>query len=149
MSVLQSQSVAPEFIKMRWQEPYVSAGINRKTFKTLPRGVYRGFVVKPGPGSREIQIVSDDPDGWGLTSGYASGAFDAASGWSIAVHESLEGFTSTIAMQAGVSANFTFDMDSYAGRSLWPALDVNYQLGYPTTAQVKIVDAAELNNDPT
>jgi hypothetical protein len=149
MSVLQSQNVAPEFIKMRWMEPYVSAGINRKTFKTLPRGVYRGFVVKPGPGSREIQIVSDDPSGWGLTSGYASGAFDAASGWSIAVHESLEGFTSTIAMQAGVSANFTFDMDSYAGQSLWPALDVNYSLGYPTTSQIKIVDSAELNADPT
>lgn len=149
MAILETQSIHPEFIKMRWQEPYVSAGLNRKTFKTLPRGVYRGFVVKPGPGPREVTVHSDDPDGWGETSGYASGAFDAASGWSIAVHESLEGFTSTIAMQSGVSGNFTFDMDSYGGLSLWPALDVNYQLGYPTTAQIKLVDASELDADPT
>lgn len=149
MAILEQQSIHPEFIKMRWQEPYVTGGLNRKTFKTLPRGVYRGFVVKPGPGPREITVHSDDPDGWGETSGYASGAFDAASGWSIAVHESLEGFTSTVAMQSGVSGNFTFDMDSYGGLSLWTALDVNYSLGYPTTAQVKLVDSVELDADPT
>ena len=124
MTILDSKSILPEFIKLRWNEPYVSAGLNRKTFKSLPRGVYNGFVVKPGPGTNQLQVVHDDPRGWASTSGYAAGAFDMASGWSIAVHESVQGYNATIAIQAAANRNFIFDIAAYAGSTIYPALDL-------------------------
>ena len=84
MAVLDSTALQPDFIKLRWLEPYTSGGLNRKTFKSLPRGVYSGFVVKPGPASFEVQINHTDPEGFGEVSGFSAGAFDpASSGWSV------------------------------------------------------------------
>lgn len=148
MTILSSQTVLPEFIKLRWQEPYVSAGISRKTFKSLPRGVYNGFIVKPGPGLQEIQVVHNDPSGWDSTSGFSAGAFDTASGWSIAVHESVQGFNSTVAIQYAPGRNYVFDAAPYAGQSIYAVVDVQYQVGYATTAQVKLVNASELDSNP-
>lgn len=150
MTILSSQTVLPEFIKLRWQEPYVSAGVSRKTFKSLPRGVYNGFVVKPGPGTQELQVVHNDPNGWdqSQTSGFSAGAFDTASGWSIAVHESVQGFNSTVAIQYATGRNYVFDISPYANTTVYAVLDVQYLVGYPTEAQVKLVNAAELDSNP-
>lgn len=149
MSVLDTKPLLPDFIKMRWMEPYTSAGLNRKTFKSLPRGFYNGFTVRPGPGALWVTVRNDDPLGWDATSGYSAGAFDSASGWGVAVHASLAGYTSTVAIQAGVSGNFEFDLSGSAGSSVFLALDVQYKLGYPTTGEVKVVQAADLDLDPT
>lgn len=147
MTVLLEQQINPQFIKTRWQEPYVSAALNSKSFKTLPRGVYRGFDLVPGPGAKEITVSTFD--GFQGASGYASGAYDAASGWSVAVHESLDGFGTTLAVQEGPSGSFVFNLSGYAGGSVYLALDVDYQLGFATNAQVKIVDSLELDSEPT
>lgn len=149
MSFLDTKPLQPDFIKMRWLEPYVSSGLNRKTFKSLPRGIYAGFVVKAGPGPFEITIAHDDPEGYGLVSGYSGGAFDSASGWSIAVHESLQGFTSTVAIQAGPGANFVFDLAAHAGQTVFPVVGVNFRTGYETQGQVGVVEASDLDADPT
>lgn len=152
MSLLESQTLQPEFIKMRWLEPYVSSGLNRKTFKSLPRGVYSGFVVRSGPGSAEITIKHDDPEGFGEVSGFSEGSFDpASSGWSVAVHASLQGYTTTVAILAGVSGSndFVFDLDPYRGSTVFAALDVQYRIGFGTESQIKIVEAADLDDDPT
>lgn len=148
MSVLDTKTVLPEFIKLRWNEPYVSSGLNRKTFKTIPRGVYNGFVVKPGPGTNQIQVVHDDVSGWGLTGSYQGGDFDQASGWSIAVHAQSTGYTTNIVIQAGPGRNYVFDVLSYANQTIFPVIDVQYKQGVASAAQVKLVQAADLNLNP-
>lgn len=148
MSLLDQKLISPEFVKLRWQEPYASSGFNRSQFKTMPRGVYNGFVVKAGPGAREVSVVHDDPRGWGSTSGYAYGAFDTASGWSVAVHSSVQGFNTTVAIQYAAGRNFVFDVDDYGGQSVFLALDVQYLQGVDTTAQVKLVEASDLEANP-
>lgn len=148
MSLLDQRLIAPEFVKLRWLEPYSSSGFNRSQFRTMPRGVHNGFVVKAGPGLREVTVAHDDPRGWGSTSGYAYGAFDTASGWSVAVHSSVQGFNTTVAIQYAAGRNFTFDVDAYGGRSVFLALDVQYLQGVDTAAQVKLVEADDLEADP-
>lgn len=152
MALLDSQSLQPDFIKMRWMEPYVSSGLNRKTFKTLPRGIYSGFVVRPGPGSAEVTVKHDDPEGFGEVSGFSEGSFDpASSGWSVAVHASLQGYATTVAILTAVGGanDFTFDLDPYRNQTVFLALDVQYEIGFGSTAQIKVVEAADLDLDPT
>lgn len=145
MTVLETETINPQFIKTRWQEPYLSAGLNKKSFKTTPRGVYRGFEIVPGPGDWDITILGA-PDG--SVTGYNGGSYDAASGWSVAVHENIDGYTTTVAQQA-VSA-YEFDLTAYKGTSgVFCAIDVNYYQGFETTAELQIVDADELDADPT
>ena len=45
MADLQTVSIAQAKIKIRWEEPYVSEGVNR-SMSIFPRGVYRGFIAK-------------------------------------------------------------------------------------------------------
>lgn len=150
MTILSSQALSIDWIKVRWMEPYISGGLNRALFRTIPRGFYSGWVVKPGTGSFDIIVASDDPSGWGLTSGYSYGAFDTASGWSVAMHNTLDGWANTVSVQAGVSGygNFYFDLTSYAGQTVYAAMDVNYRLGYTTEGFVKIVNGPELDANP-
>ena len=149
MAIITSQALLPEFVKMRWNEPYVSAGLNRKTFKNTPRGIYSGFVVKAGPGATEITIAHDNPEGYGLVSGFAGGNFDTASGWSMAVHESLQGFNTTIAVLSSSQTNYVFDLVSAVGTTVYPALYVEYGSGLDTTAKIGIYQAVDLEADPT
>lgn len=152
MAVFDTTPLQPDFIKLRWLEPFVSSGLNRKTFKSLPRGVYSGWIVSPGPGSAEVQINHDDPDGFGLVSGFSGGAFDvASSGWSVAVHASLQGFTSTVAVISapGGANDFTFDLTARRGETVYIAIEVDYKTGFETTGNVKVVDDSELDADPT
>jgi len=152
MAVLESTSLQPDFIKLRWLEPYTSGGLNRKTFKSLPRGVYSGFVVRPGPAAFEVQIKHDDPEGFGEVSGFSGGAFDpASSGWSVAVHASLQGFTSTVAILTapGGANDFLFDLTPYKGSTVYIALSVDYKIGFATSGDVRVVQAVDLDTDPT
>lgn len=149
MATITTQTLLPSFVKMRWNEPYVSAGLNRKTFKNTPRGVYSGFVVKPGPGAFDITIAHDDPEGYGIVSGFAGGNFDTASGWSVAVHESLVGFNTTVAMVKSETSNFTFDLSGVKGQSVYAALHVDYKSGLDTVASIQILEAVDLEADPT
>ena len=151
MTLLDSEAVQPDFIKMRWLEPYVSAGLNRKTFKSLPRGVYSGFVVRPVPSSASVTVKHNDPEGFGEVSGFSEGSFDpASSGWSVAVHSSLDGYNATIAIldAPGGANDFTFDLDAYRGQTVFIVLDVQYKLGFGSESQVKVVEAADLDADP-
>jgi hypothetical protein len=148
MTILDLQAIQQEQIKLRWKEPYVSAALNNKTYTTLPRGIYRGFEITPGPGTYEITIDTATPTG---IVDYEQGAFDSAvaMGYSVAVHENLSGHSANIIMLNGVNSNYNFDLTAYQGSEVFAAIDVQYALNFPTTAQVKIVDAAELDADPS
>lgn len=148
MTILLQQSVSQDHLKMRWQEPYVSAAINNRNFRAMPRGFYGGFEISPGPNPYEVTVNTATPTG---ITGYLGGAFDAAQamGWSVAVHESLEGFSCTVLQQRGVNSEFVFDLTLYQGSVVYLALDVQYTIAYPTTGQIKVVDAAELDANPS
>ena len=45
--------------KIRWREPYVSEGLNRKFAGVIPRGIYRGFGIQPSGAALSIDILAD------------------------------------------------------------------------------------------
>jgi len=48
---------------IRWREPYVSDGLNRKFHGPIPRGVVRGGSLVAGGGAMSVQIVPDSDTG--------------------------------------------------------------------------------------
>jgi hypothetical protein len=148
MAILAQQSIQQDQIKLRWQEPYVSAALNNKNYKTVPRGVYRGFIVSPGGGALEITVGTGGTE---ALAGYEEGNYDPASlkGWSVAIHEDYDGRSATIIMQDGVNSNYTFDMSGLLGQTVYVVLAVQYILGFPTAGQIKVIDAMELDANPT
>lgn len=147
MTTFVSGSIAFDQIKMRWQEPYVSQGLNKKMFGVLPRGVYSGFFVVPSADNDPRHIDITNKVGAGCVSGYCFGAYDTTSGFSIAVHEDLFGNQTTVTGQSQLG-QFTLDLTGLDGQSVYCALDVAYLLGQDTQAFVKIVDAAEIAAHP-
>lgn len=150
MSVLQSNAINPEYIKMRWQEPYVSGGLNAKTFGVLPHGIYHGFSIVAGPGSRQVQVTTDDPfSESGNVSGYAGGNYDSAgSGYSIAVFSDVRGLQTTIQIPDGVSGTQLFDCSGHDGESLYLILKPRFDIGTWTDAYMMLVNAAEIALNP-
>jgi hypothetical protein len=148
MTIISQQPIQQEQIKLRWQEPYVSAALNNKSYRTLPRGVYRGFIVEPGPGALQIKVTTGGPSG---SLGYQEGNYDPAgyTGWSIAVHENYDGYNATVIMQNGVNSDYVFDMTTLAGTTVYVVLDVAYIQGFPTSGQIVVADSSELNANPT
>lgn len=148
MTLIAQQNIQQDQIKLRWQEPYVSAALNNKNYRTVPRGIYRGFIVSPGPTNLEITVGTGGAE---AIPGYDAGNYDPASfkGWSVAVHEDYDGRSATIIMQDGVNSDYVFDLSSQVNLSVYIVLAVQYTVGFPTAGQIKVVDAAELDADPT
>lgn len=76
MSVVASIIISEENIKIRWKEPFLSAGLNRKTLGTMLRGIYRGFVVRAtDPATTGIRLLPDQStEGTGDSVTAASGS---------------------------------------------------------------------------
>ena len=123
MAVLQSVILSPDAIKMRWKEPYITAGLNTKTLALLPKGVFTGFAVVPNAGyTVDVQV---DP-----TLGI-SGAN---------VLETTGGKYCVTIVQ---TSNIPIDLTAQAGLTVFIALDAQYAVGATTAAQIRVVDAAE------
>lgn len=146
MATLVSGVIDNTQIKVRWEEPFVSDALNKKVFGILPRGVYSGFVVTAGPGDRDITITNTTDIG--CVSGFCSGTYDTTSGYSIAIHENINGQQTTISARDDLG-QFTLDLTGLDSQTVFATLDVDYLLGQQTAAFVKIVNAAEMNSDPT
>lgn len=145
MTTLQSLPIDKQYIKTRWGEQYTSEALNRSKFKASPRGVYAGFEIVPGPAAFQVSITHQAETN---VSGYMSGNFDAADGWSIAIYEGINGFSTTVAIQEAPGSDFVFDLTAYKGTSVFAAIDVKYIHGVETTGFVRIVDDAALDLDP-
>ena len=152
MAVYAQSSISKEFLKVRWQEPYVSAALNNKFFGIFPKGVYAGFVIT-ALGTRTINVGPGflaDSYGSGLTSpGYVSGNYDESVGWSLAVHQSPAGYSTTVAIPPGTYENTVLSCTGLDGQRAYVAIDVNYSTSTETDAQIKLVSAAELQSDPS
>ena len=119
-------NLAPEAIKVRWQEPYVTSGLNQKTLGQQAKGVFAGFTVEPGPGGTLKVLLKVDP-----ILGF-SGA------------NVLDVTTSKYCVTVIQSSTITVDLASVANGTVYITLDAQYQIGATSGAQVKVVDAAEL-----
>ena len=124
MTVLQTVNLSTDAVKMRWKEPYVTAGLNQKDVVSQPKGVLTGFGVVPNGGF--VVNVQLDPT---LTLSVAN------------VLETTGGLFSVTIVQ---NTNIFIDLTAQAGTTCFIALDAQYAVGSASAAQVKVVDAAEL-----
>ena len=152
MSVYNSTSINFEYVKVRWTEPYVSNGLNRKLFGVVPKGIYAGFVIGPGGlHNRDIVVTTGSVSGGlgtGMTGGYVSGNYDESVGYMVAVHQNTVGHQTTVTIPPG-GGPIHLDATGQEGNRRYIAINVNYSISQQTTAQLRLVDAAELNLDPT
>lgn len=128
MTILQSFSLPQDSIKSRWQEPYVTAGLNQKALASDMRGVVLGWTVLPFSG---YQIIIQP---------------DATLGLSIANVTDTSGDKFSLSL-VHPSAVF-FDLTLQAGTTVYVVLDAQYSTGSASGGQARIVDAAELGTNP-
>lgn len=152
MSTYASLAISNEYVKMRWSEPYTSAGLNKKEFGITRAGIYAGFVIGVnGVNPRGIDIgpgfVSGGV-GTGSVSGYAQGGYDASFGYSVAVKE-VDGYDLTIQIPPGVSAVSTIDTSAIAAGRKFIVVDAAYSINQTTTANFLLVDGADIDINPT
>lgn len=128
MTVLSSTSLSADTIKVRWGEPYISSGINQKTLGLQPKGVFAGFNVVPGVAPFGISVAVDSSLGF-------SGA------------NILETTGGTYCVSIIQPSNVAIDLASFFSQTVYIALDAQYSPTVATTAQIKVVNAAELTSN--
>jgi hypothetical protein len=152
VAIYSTSSINYSYLKVRWQEPYVSSALNAKTFGVTPKGVYSGFVIGPGGlSTRDIQITSGSVSGGlgtGMTGGYVSGNFDESVGFSIAVHQNTSGWQTTLSFPPG-SMPFHLDATGMDGNRVYIVIDVNYNVNQNTAANFLLVDGSQIDQNPT
>lgn len=156
MSVFNQLSIDYEYVKVRWQEPYVSAAVNRRAFGTVPKGIYGGFVIATSPVSpRHIRVQGGSVSGYGglgsgLTGpGYVSGAFDETVGWHIAIHQTNQGYNTAVVIPPGVDATMDLDATGLDGQRVFVVLEVIYSPNAQSQAKLKLVNGAEIDANPS
>ncbi len=122
MATYISQNINDTKIKIRWQETYVSEGLNKKLGNILPRGIYFGFNPVVVGQNVTLQVES----GVGSIAVYNN----KSNGISISIHESND---------------ITLDFSSVPnGTSGFIVIRVNYLVGSPTVGQYLVIDTADL-----
>jgi hypothetical protein len=127
MSVLQTVNLSTDAVKMRWKEPYVTAGINQKFIASHPKGVLAGFSVVPSAGF--VVNVQLDPS------------------LNLSVANVLETTGGKFSVTVVQTANVLIDLTAQANTTVFIVLDAQYTVGASSAAQVKVVDAAELSTN--
>jgi hypothetical protein len=124
MTVLQTVNLSADAVKMRWKEPYVTAGINQKNIASHPKGVLAGFNVVPSAGF--VVNVQIDPT---LSLSVAN------------ILETTGGYYSVTVVQP---TNILIDLTSTPAATAYTCyivVDAQYTVGATSAAQVKVVDA--------
>lgn len=126
-------AIPDDQIKIKWQEPYVSAGLNKKMQGTVLKGVYRGF-----------DVTEDSPTGESILVNV-----DGATNDSVAVVEdSADGYSNTVYFDSSFAVDLSSLFPVGGAITLYVIIEVDYDIG-TTTGNVKVVDAAELGSlDP-
>ncbi len=116
-----------DLIKMKWREPFVSEGLNRKVFPNHPAGIYQGLRLIQNLGSpRQVEISSDADTGFHLavyqrTTGFSLTYWDP-SGTSIILDLSNAGLDSTDVV-IGLEIDYTVSVDTTANWKAFPVAD--------------------------
>jgi len=109
---------------IRYREPYVSEGLNKKLAVTLPWGTHRGFKLVPEGATDRILTIEADPT-------YLD---------HVAVYQSATGYSLTVRKTGG---DFDIDLTSYSGITIYVALYVSYSVGATTLATIRTYTEAE------
>jgi hypothetical protein len=113
---------APE-TALRYQEPYVTDGVNRKLAGVIPRGIYRGFKLEPTGVADKVQLTAD-----------------ATHTDHLAVYETATGRSLT----HRIAGDFVVTLDSgYRGTEVILALYATYVVGSTTAAVVRVYTPAQ------
>lgn len=141
MADLQSASIAESKIKVRWEEPYISEGLNRG-LSLMPRGVYRGFIAKESAVADQEFRLMIDPTGGGINSDSALAYWDRTDGFGLVVRDNAE-------PTFDMSARFSDGGAIPAGGEIWWVwADVDYSTGNPTTGTYHVtLDGVSIHDD--
>lgn len=112
-------------IRMRYEEPYLTEGLNKKVAVALPRGVYRGFLPRTSATALAVTFAAD-PN----------------TGDSVALLET----TGEHSIQVRVAGDLTaLDLSAFAGSTVVVYLEASYTLGTTTTATVEAITQTSYN----
>lgn len=117
-------------VKVRWQEPYASEGLNKKLNGVVPHGVIRGGRLGTSALDSTV-VVEADPD----------------TGDSIYSVVDANGHQLTFRQVGNVSLDL--DIGTLPGTTAYIGLDVTYSTGAATVVKWKGYSAAEIDADPT
>jgi len=110
---------------MRYKEPFVTGGLNKKFAGALPRGIYRGFLleVDSGSGDRTLNIASDP-----------------AASDHVVVYLTETGYSLTVRRTSG---DFLLSLSAYTNETVVLAIYASYALGATTSAVLRAYTEAE------
>lgn len=110
---------------IRYNEPYVSAGLNKKGVGSIPNGIVRGGMLSTTGSGLNVQ-VSPDPD----------------TGDSVYVYTTPG--SPPFQLTHREDGTRTLDLSAVAGTTVYVALYVQYSIGSPTIVQWRTYSEAEL-----
>jgi hypothetical protein len=117
-------------VKVRWQEPYVSEGLNKKLNGLVPHGVIRGGRIGTSALDSTVVVEADDDTGDSIYS-----VVDA------------NGHQLTFRQVGNV--NLDLDVGTLPGTTAYIGLDVTYSTTAATVVRWRGYSAAEIDADPT
>lgn len=108
---------------LRYQEPYVTDGVNRKFAGIIPRGIYRGFRLAVTGVADQFLVAADPVEGDHVA------VYETAANRSVSHH---------------ITGDFTVTLDSgYQGSVVVVALYTQYVLGSTTTSKIRVYTPAQ------
>lgn len=118
-------------VKMRWREPYVTEGLNKKSAGITPRGCYRGFRLAYNGAPMLVSVLSDP-----------------VKGDHIVQYETDTGAATRYGLRVELTAgDFTIDLDNVAwyGLTVYVAIYAEYTTLATTAANIRVYTEAEYN----
>ena len=116
-------------MKMRWREPYVTEGLNKKMAGVLPRGVYRGFRLAANGANMILDVLADP-----------------VKGDHVALYETDTASTERYSVRLELtSGNFTIDLTAWPSQTVYVCLYAEYSILTTTAASIRVYTVAEYN----
>jgi hypothetical protein len=122
MPTLLNQFVDSE-IKVRFKEPFLTAGLDQKQARVQPRGTYRGFRLATGP-AMNVTLVAE-----------------TASNQHVAVYETADGYSLRIAR----TGNYNLNLTALASKTVVLAIFADYTLNSNTRAEVRAYELSPVD----
>lgn len=114
-------------IKMRWREPYITEGLNKKLAGVVPRGIYRGFRLGYNGAPMLVEVLAD-PD----------------TGDHVAVYETATGVTERFSLRVELTGgDFTLDLTAWPSQTVYIAIYAEYSTLGTTLANIRVYTEAE------
>lgn len=114
-------------IKMRWREPYVTEGLNKKLAGVVPRGIYRGFRLGENGAPMLLEVLAD-----------------TVKGDHVAVYETDTAVAERYSLRVElVGGDFTLDLTAWPSQLVYIAIYAEYSTLGTTSASLRVYTEAE------